>query len=112
MEIKVTNVFKKSFKKLLKKDKSLIDEYQKLLKNLEENPFLGTQIKDGRYKIRLKNNSNNKGKSGGYRVITYTKISNTILLVYIYSKSEIENIIDKKLDEIIKNYKKETNELN
>ena len=112
MEIKVTNVFKKSFKKLLKKDKSLIDEYQKLLKNLEENPFLGTQIKDGRYKIRLKNNSNNKGKSGGYRVITYTKIANTILLVYIYSKSEIENIIDKKLDEIIKNYKKESNELN
>ena len=90
----------------------MIDEYQKLLKNLEEKPFLGTQIKDGRYKIRLKNNSNNKGKSGGYRVITYTKIANTILLVYIYSKSEIENIIDKKLDEIIKNYKKESNELN
>jgi len=107
MEIKVTNIFKKNFKKLLKKDKYLLDEYQELLQNLEKNPFLGTQIKDGRFKIRLKNNSNNKGKSAGYRVITYTKIENTILLVYIYSKSEIENIIDKKLDEIIRNYKKE-----
>jgi len=107
MEIKVTNIFKKSFKKLLKKDKYLLNEYQKLLENLKSNPNFGIQIKDGRYKIRLKNNSNNKGKSAGYRVITYTKIENTILLVYIYSKSELENIIDKKLDEIIQNYKKE-----
>ena len=105
MKIKTTDIFKKSFKKLYKKDKHLIIEYENLLKNLEENSRLGVKISDGRYKIRLKNNSNNKGKSAGYRVITYTKIENTILLVYIYSKSDIENILDKRVDEIIKNYK-------
>jgi hypothetical protein len=71
---------------------------------LEENPLLGTQLTDGRYKIRLKNHSNNKGKSGGYRVITYTKIEDTIILVYIYSKSDHDSILDKKIDAIVTNY--------
>jgi hypothetical protein len=53
----------------------------------------------------LQNKSNNKGKSGGYRVITYTKIENTLVLVYIYSKNEMESVADKKIDEIIKSYK-------
>ena len=105
MQIKTTDIFKKSFKKLYKKDKHLLSEYEALLQNLHSNPTLGTHISDGRYKIRLKNNSNNKGKSAGYRVITYTKVEDTILLVYIYSKSDTENVVDKRVDEIIKNYK-------
>ena len=60
MTIKTTEVFKKSFKKLLKRDKFLIDTYEKLLQDLEKNPSLGIQLTDGRYKIRLKNYSNNR----------------------------------------------------
>jgi len=105
VNIKVTNTFKKSFKKLLKKDKFLISQYQELIDKLYINPTLGTKISDGRYKTRLQNKSNNRGKSAGYRVITYSKIEDTILLVYIYSKSDTENITDKYIDEIIKNYK-------
>jgi len=105
VKIKLTNIFKKSFKKLSKKDRFLISQYENLIKDLEYNPILGTQISDGVYKIRLKNKSNNKGKSAGYRVITYTKIENIILLVHIYSKSDRESILDKYIDEIIKNYR-------
>ena len=72
---------------------------------LRANPQSGTHLGNGRYKIRLKNRSNNKGKSAGYRIITYTKIENTILLVYIYSKSKTENVMEKKIDEIIMGYK-------
>jgi mRNA-degrading endonuclease RelE of RelBE toxin-antitoxin system len=103
--IKTTEVFKKGFKKLLKKDRHLIQTYEQLLQELRKNPALGTQLSDGRYKIRLQNKSNNKGKCGGYRVITYTKIENTLVLVYIYSKNEMESVADKKIDEIIKSYK-------
>jgi len=103
--IKTTEIFKKSFKKLLKKDKNLIKEYEKFRIDLEENPKLGKLLWDGRYKIRLKNKANNKGKSAGYRVVTYTKIEDTVLLVYIYSKSDIENISEHKLDSVIINYK-------
>ncbi|RLA77761.1 MAG: hypothetical protein DRG78_16665 [Epsilonproteobacteria bacterium] len=107
MNIDTTDIFKKSFRKLLKKDRKLIDEYEKLLEDLENNQSLGTELGNGRYKIRLKNNANNKGKSAGYRVVTYTKIKNTIVLIYIYSKSNEESVSTHKIDEIISNYKEE-----
>lgn len=105
MNIEVTDSFERELKFLLKKDRLLKDEYKSLITQLQTNPNLGTSIGDGRYKIRLKNSSNNKGKSGGYRVITYTKIEETIILVYIYSKSNIENVSTEKIDAIIKTYK-------
>ena len=105
MDIKVTKEFEKSFKKLLKKDTNLINEFENLLNTLRNNPLSGTHLGNGRYKIRVKNHSNNKGKSGGYRVITYAKIEDTLLMVYIYSKSDTENLSDTKIHNIIKNYK-------
>lgn len=105
MNIEVTDTFKKNFRKLLKKDKNLINEYEQLLNDLEKNQNLGTHLGNGRYKIRLKNTSNNKGKSARYRIIIYTKISNMIILVYIYSKSNLESVSTHKIDEIIANYK-------
>jgi hypothetical protein len=108
MIIRTTDIFEKSFKKLFKKDKHLIKSLEELINHLKENPSLGVKLTDNRYKIRLKNSSNNKGKSAGYRVITYTKIKDTIILVYIYSKSDLENISEKKIDEIIKNYLEES----
>ena len=104
MQIKTTSIFTKSFKKLFKKDRNLLSEYEELLKNLELNQNLGTHIGNGTYKIRVQNKANNKGKSGGYRVITYTKIENTILLVHIYSKSDTENIEENMINEIINNF--------
>ena len=104
MQIKTTSVFTKNFKKLFKKDRNLLVQYEELLKNLELNQNLGTHIGNGTYKIRVQNKSNNKGKSGGYRVITYTKIEDTILLVHIYSKSNTENVEENMINEIINNF--------
>jgi len=105
VDIKSTDTFEKSLAKLYKKDKHLLDTIELLIAELQEKPSLGTSLGGGRYKIRIPNKSNNKGKSGGYRVITYTKIEETILLVHIYSKSKIENILESKIDEIISTYK-------
>ncbi len=105
MEIKVTDTFKKEFKKLLKKDRFLVAEYELLIDKLHHQPDLGVSLGDGKYKIRLKNLSSNKGKSGGYRVITYTKIENTLVLVYIYSKNNMESVLIKKIDALIKAFK-------
>jgi len=44
-----------------------------------------------------------KGKSGVARVITYLKISSTIVyLLSIYNKSDKENISDKELKELLR----------
>jgi hypothetical protein len=104
VQIKTTDIFEKSFKKLLKKDNFLLDEFEKLINILKNNKNLGISLGENRYKIRLKNKSNNKGKSGGYRIITYIITEDTILLVYIYSKNKLENISESEIDNIIKNY--------
>jgi len=104
VNIKLTDIYKKDFKKLVKRDKFLIEKFEALLNQLQINPTAGTSLGNGKYKIRIQNKSNNKGKSAGYRVITYTKLDDVILLVYIYSKSDLENISSSKIDEIIINY--------
>lgn len=104
MQIKTTQEFQKSFINLSKKDKFLISEMRELQNELLKSHNLGINLGGNTFKIRLQNKSNNKGKSGGYRIITYTKLEDTILLVYIYSKSDLENISDNKINEIIKGY--------
>lgn len=62
--------FEKEAKRLKKKYRSLNREISDLIDELEQNPFLGTYLKNGFHKIRLSMKSKGKGKSGGARVIT------------------------------------------
>jgi hypothetical protein len=41
------------------------------------------------------------GKSGGFRVISYYFIADTLYLVTMYSKNDRENILDSELKKII-----------
>ena len=103
-KIKYVFSFKKDLKKLSKKYKSIKKDYAFLLQTLSTNnpKEIGTSIGKNCYKFRLKNSYNQKGKSGGYRVIYFYIDGDTITLLSIYSKSEIENISD---DEIIERLK-------
>ena len=65
---------------------------------MEKNPKHGVPLAQGLYKVRIKNSDNNKGKSAGYRVITYSVIENEIFLVDIYSKSQMENLAEEVID--------------
>jgi mRNA-degrading endonuclease RelE of RelBE toxin-antitoxin system len=99
-----TPEFIKNLKSLKKRYKSIKQDVLKLANKLEENPTIGIQLGNNTYKIRIKNSDNNKGKSGGYRVITYfVNENNEIFLVTIYSKSEKETILDVELKELISN---------
>jgi hypothetical protein len=75
------------------------------LDSLDANPKQGSKLAHGLYKVRIKNTDNNKGKSAGYRIITYSIIEDEIFLVDIYSKSEMENIADEAIDMIVNEYK-------
>lgn len=97
--------FKNEAKRLTKKYPSLKTELAKLFKYLEENPTTGTPLGNDIYKIRLAIASKNKGKSGGARVLSFVKvIETTVLLFSIYSKGEIDNLTDKEIKELIKDY--------
>ena len=105
-KIEATPNFVKEFKHLAKKYPSLNIEIQLLESLLEQQPFTGTSLGKGCYKIRLAVSSKKSGKSGGTRVITYMVAENeTVYLISIYDKSEKENIDVKILQKIIKSIK-------
>lgn len=82
------------------------EDYKTFLKELRENPFMGTPLGKKLRKVRFAIASKGKGKSGGARVITHTVIISTdgvdITLVAIYDKSEQANITDKELRNLMK----------
>ena len=104
-EIIPTNNFLKDYKKLKKKYKRLPDELKVLKKTLLNEPKIGIYLGNNTYKIRLANKDKNKGKSAGFRVITYiinkTENSVVINLITIYDKSDIKNIPNKILLKMI-----------
>ena len=95
--------FKKFFKKLYKKHPSLKADLQEFINKLTQEPNTGIHLGYGVYKIRLAISSKGKGKSGGARVITYLVAEeNEVYLVFIYDKSQLENITKQQVFELLK----------
>ena len=94
--------FRRELKKLAKKFPSMKDDYIQFLKDIEENPHLGTPLGNNCYKIRIAIKSKGKGKSGGGRIITYLQVLETaVYLLSIYDKSEKESISDTEIQSLI-----------
>lgn len=116
--VKITKNFKSAAKPLLKKYHSLPKDLLKLEKELLQTPRLGTSLGHDAFKIRLTITSKGKGKSGGARVISliettligYAEIKSNeeiqVNLLTIYDKSDVENISDKELRDLIKSFKR------
>lgn len=103
-DIIATSPFEKELKRLAKKYKSLANDLERLISELEEKPTIGTLISEDCYKIRLAISSKGKGKSGGARLITYVRVvKQTVYLLTIYDKSEYDSISKEELRSIIKN---------
>jgi mRNA-degrading endonuclease RelE of RelBE toxin-antitoxin system len=101
-KIEVLANFEKDVKKLYKKYKKLPEDLKTLKNTLKDNPKAGIELGNKCYKIRLANSSVPIGKSGGFRVVYYYLDEvNNIYLMTIYSKSDLENIDDKKILEIL-----------
>jgi mRNA-degrading endonuclease RelE of RelBE toxin-antitoxin system len=103
--IELSANFKKEAKRLTKKYPSLKTELAELFTELEENPTTGTPLGNDIYKIRLAIASKNKGKSGGARVLSFVKVTQTTVLLFsIYNKGEVDSLTDKEIKELIKDY--------
>ncbi|TDG36540.1 hypothetical protein EZJ43_08465 [Pedobacter changchengzhani] len=96
-----SKVFIKKAKQLKKKHPSLVNELHHLELELSKNLKLGIDLGNGVFKIRLAVKSKGKGKSGGYRVITYLQTENQVNLIYIYDKSEEATITKADIQKII-----------
>ncbi len=95
--------YQKELKRLQKKYKNIKKDCKIFIDSLDEIADLGVNLGSNLYKARIQNTDKNKGKSAGYRVISYIKIiESQVWLVYIYDKSELENMTEKQLDNILK----------
>lgn len=109
-EIIITPDFTKDAKRLIKKYPSLKTELNVLTKQLEVDPFHGTQIMENVYKIRIAIKSKNKGKSGGARTVHFIYQSerlNEVYLLNIYDKSEFSSISNAVLESVIEQLKRD-----
>ena len=103
MKIRLHPQFERDVKTLGKKYRSLEADLDALMESLETEPIQGDALGQNRYKVRLKIASKGKGKKGGGRVITYVRISEDELwLLTMYDKSDIENVNDRFLDDLVK----------
>ena len=65
--------------------------------------FQGAELEDGARKVRLGISSKGRGKSGGARVIIRIRlVADELQLLYIYDKSDFDNISDMYLRDVMK----------
>lgn len=101
-EVRFSSDFQRAFKQLKKRYRSLPADFNQLLSSLKDNPFQGDELYDGMRKVRIAFSSKGRGKRGGGRVIIRLTIEDTCLsFLYIYDKSDLQNVSDAFLEEII-----------
>lgn len=108
-----TPLFLKKAKRLIKSFPTLDGNLEKLEQELILNPQLGESYGANIYKIRLGDESKGKGKSGGFRIITYlvyeSKGTIEIFLITIFDKSEEATIKKSDVIKLIADIKKQRN---
>jgi hypothetical protein len=102
--VKYSDTFLKEAKKLSKKFKLLKSDLKKAVEEIDSKNDLGVYLGFNLFKKRVKNSSIPTGKSGGFRIIIYQQIEDTIILISIYSKTEKETLSDDELRDILKKY--------
>jgi mRNA-degrading endonuclease RelE of RelBE toxin-antitoxin system len=93
MKIIETTVFTKRLRVFLKEE-----EYRKLQNELILNPGKGKIIRGSGGLRKIRWSIPGKGKSGGVRIIYYwVTIKEIILMLFIYSKNEQDDLTDEQL---------------
>jgi len=101
-----SSIFIRKAKDLKKRHSSLTSDLETLEKSLIDNPKQGSDLGGGLHKVRLAIKSKGKGKSGGYRIITYLVSQSdeniSINMLTIYDKSEESSINKQYLLKLLK----------
>lgn len=106
MNFETVSKFDKEVKKLSKKYNLIKKDLNNFILDFETIHEKAISIKDNLYKVRLSNSNKNKGKRAGYRIYYYLKINDTVYLLTIYDKAQIESINEDILNQYIEELNK------
>ena len=107
IQVEASPTFNRNLRSLAKKYRSIRNDIQPVIEQLERGELLGDKISGIGYevfKLRVRNSDIQKGKSGGYRLIYYVKTTEGIILLTIYTKSEQADIAADEIRNIIADY--------
>lgn len=101
-----THDFLAMSKKLQKKYRSFMDDFERFKDNLLNNPFQGTEFTPGIRKIRMTIESKGGGKSRGARVITLTyhisEEDGIVVFLLVYDHNQADTVDSKAIKKICK----------
>lgn len=105
LRVKETETFSKCIKKLHKRFKNIQKDCDKFVNRLAIIDDLGISLGNGIYKVRIATSDKKSGKSAGYRLISYLKLTDgEIYLMYIYDKSDTDSISEKQIDDLFQKF--------
>ena len=110
IQIDLTPHFQRNLRDLAKHYRRVRSDLQPLVAQLQAGELPGDRLSGVKYtvfKVRLKNSSVQKGKSGGYRVIYYLKTADRIILATIYSKSDRADVPAEVIEDAIAEYEQQ-----
>jgi len=111
--VKAAPTFTINLRNLAKKYRSVRNDIQPVIAQLERGELPGDRISGISYdvfKVRVRNSDIQKGKSGGYRLIYYLKTENGIILLTVYTKSVQADIPADEITGIILEYQRRAGE--
>lgn len=104
-EICSSPTFERNLKRLCKRYASIPDDYEALLRLLEEKPSSGVLVYKNVRKLRMAIRSKGNGRSGGARVLTLDVLvseeEHELTLLTVYDKSERSTINDKEIARLV-----------
>lgn len=112
-KVTLARSFTRAAKTLRKKYPHVSEDVQPLIRQLEKGETPGDRLKGLEhivYKTRLPNRDSQRGKSSGYRVIYYLRTESGVLLLLIYSKSEMTDVPTEVILKTIEEAEREFNE--
>ena len=104
VQVTFTPEFKRNLRQLAKRYRRIRTDLQPILDELASGSKPGDQVPRVRYevfKVRAKNSDASRGKSGGYRLIYYSKSASEVVLATVYSKTEQADIAPEEIRQII-----------
>src|SRR5687768_9250969 len=103
-KVNIPPQFEKDLKQLRRKYPAVTTEVRKLVVQPENDERPGDRVPNVGYevyKVRLPNPSARRGTSGGFRVIYYVQLIDSIILLTLYSKTEQSDISPEAIRQVL-----------